>query len=168
MTDIEVTPDVIRAVADWLDGRMVPINAGALRDIADKIDRQQADERRIDELAAAFFRAAYPSADPWRDQGDIITDQYHAGIRAVLAKLDEEREQRFDKGGPIVHPLRQWEDLRDVPNDVQAVFTFEGEAHRDESAHNGWRWINRESVSVYGLTAHAPYTEISSVEEPNA
>ena len=150
---IEVTPEILFAVSRWVFDTALPANiAHALADAAATMRREQSDEKRIDELVQVFFQAGKTA------EGDY---NVRAGIQAVAAKLDEEREQPFDKGGPTVQPLRQWGDLRDVPKDVLAVFTFEGEAHRNEDAPNGWRWVNRENVSFYGLTAHAPYTEIT-------
>lgn len=56
---------------------------------------------------------------------------------------------------------RTWNDLRDVPDDVQRVTGCEGEsAVRCPSAPNGWRWAESDAfVSDYGIVGYAPYTE---------
>ncbi|QOV97179.1 hypothetical protein [Rhodococcus pyridinivorans] len=170
-SDIEVTPELLRAVrwAALHDARLSDDICDELEEWAARIERKQSDEKRIDELARISYAAESEAARghvkgqqvaSWDEASDLQKDVTRAGIRAVLAKLDEEREQPFDKGGHTVQPLRQWEDLRDVPDDVLAVCATEGVAHRDSTAHNGWRWINSTPVSEYSLTAFAPYTEI--------
>lgn len=155
--DIEVTPEILFAVSRWVFDTALPMNvAHALADAAATMRREQSDEKRIDELVQVFFQAGKTA------EGDY---NVRAGIQAVAAKLDEEREQPFNKGGPTVQPLRQWGDLRDVPNDVLAVRTTEGDLRRNGSESHDWRWTTGNSVSAYGLTAHAPYTEIPTIDD---
>ena len=178
MTDIEVTPEVLWAVrrAAVLDVNLSDSIVNELGDWAERLERKQADEQRIDELARVFLHAEqniaiYGLVD-WANQSENQRDAYRAGIRAVLAEYDPEERltapRPYDQGGHTGKPLRQWGDLRDVPDDVLAVRTIEGELRRNGSESYDWRWTTGNSVSAYGLTAHAPYTEIPSVEEPNA
>ncbi|WP_072814309.1 hypothetical protein [Rhodococcus zopfii] len=94
MSTPEITPELIRAVADWLDGRWTTVNAESLRVIADglqqKLEREQADEKRIDELARTYCDAAHELAY-YSDLHPEDQKMVRAGIRAVLAKLDEEK-----------------------------------------------------------------------------
>ncbi|WP_418346123.1 hypothetical protein [Rhodococcus pyridinivorans] len=218
-TKVEITPEILRDVADEAR-RTAHLGAhgtiNALLKWADWLERQQTDEKRIDELAEIHWTAVDEAGIGGMEWGDLTPLQRaaeRAGIRAVLAKLDEERDAevygvrdngdvllpatdaanvkavlrfvfgrnngepypkdaieairdyfcpdpKFDQGGHTVRPLRQWDNLRDVPADVLAVCTTEGDANRDSTAPHGWRWINNTPVSEYSLTQFAPYTEI--------
>lgn len=227
----EITPELLRAVADWGNTRGLYAGMARIRSEADNLEREQAkEEERLDEYVQVYIAAlvdynSLPVSAP--------TPALRAGLRAVLAHRDEEREPNNDQGGWPTYPAvtrdavygrpvtrntygdpgadpaeecdqttmlcgqiqpdgaryactrpnghqsrwhqawldhrcldswpvtpRQWDDLRDAPEDVLAVCTTEGDARRDSTAHNGWRWINSTPVSEYSLTAFAPYTEI--------
>lgn len=170
-TKVEITPEILRDVADEAR-RTAHLGAhgtiNALLKWADWLERQKADEKRIDELAQVFLKAAHANASEWEKQPQSIQDKHRAGIRAVLAAYDPEERatapRPYNEGGPAVQPLRQWGDLRDVPDDVLAVFTPHGKARRDGSAPSGWRWDGGGNgggnVTAVGLTSHAYYIEI--------
>lgn len=91
VSGIEVTPEILRAVASWLPCESTADEdaVDALRRHARHLERQRADEQRIDELAQVFLEAAHANASEWKKQPQSIQDKHRAGIRAVLAKLDE-------------------------------------------------------------------------------
>ncbi|KHJ74666.1 hypothetical protein [Rhodococcus sp. Chr-9] len=96
VSGIEVTPEILRAVASWLPCESTADEdaVDALRRHARHLEREQSDEKRIDELAQMFLRAEkeiaiYGLVD-WANQSENQRDAYRAGIRAVLAKLDED------------------------------------------------------------------------------
>lgn len=95
VSGIEVTPEILRAVrhAALFDARLSDEICDELEEWAERLEREQADEKRIDELAQEFLRAEkeiaiYGLVD-WGNQSENQRDAYRAGIRAVLAKLDE-------------------------------------------------------------------------------
>lgn len=92
MSDIEITPAVLRAVAGLFDleDSKPEFVSTALREKAVLLERKQADEKRVHELARVFFRAARPTANPWDSQPEGLIRPYLNGTRALLAKLDEE------------------------------------------------------------------------------
>jgi hypothetical protein len=112
---VEITPELVDAVADWWEARGAHAGVQRLRTEASHLRREQADEKRIDELAQIYADAFGPECDvaTWDHAADFLKNAYRAGIRAVLAKLDEDEaaearaafgdEQctpiRFDKGG---------------------------------------------------------------------
>ncbi|AOD23824.1 hypothetical protein IM25_21420 [Rhodococcus sp. p52] len=95
-TKVEITPEILRDVADEAR-RTAHLGAhgtiNALLKWADWLEREQADEQRIDELVHAF---EWGAAEWWRANGrpdftpQPLPDSVRAGIRAVLAKLDED------------------------------------------------------------------------------
>lgn len=94
MSDIEITPEVLRAVAAWTE-QQPSIGSMTIPDTlfaeADRIERKQADEKRIDELAEVFANALHEHDhqwSPWRPATDKWREELRAGIRAVLAKLE--------------------------------------------------------------------------------
>lgn len=201
---------------------------------ADEIEREQAAEERIDELAQVSFAAehAYVMAEQpstnlidWdgssefqrnvtrtgvrallahleqdvvdaevygvRDNGDVLlTASDAASVTAVLrfvfgrhngerypasdietlkfyfwpadmsctfhvgAKLDD--EPKFDQGGIVIKPVRQWRDLRYVPEDVKVVRDPKGiEWHRTPSGG----WALDASTWTPGRES-SPFTEV--------
>lgn len=87
-----ITPERLRAAAKHMADMGYEHAALSLKEAAEEIEREQADEKRLDELAQTYFRVAHPDAAEWANQPDGITNAFRAGIRAVLAKLDEERD----------------------------------------------------------------------------
>ncbi|MEE2058946.1 hypothetical protein [Rhodococcus artemisiae] len=70
--------------------------AGVLLREADRIEREQADEKRIDDYAEEAYRAAgvfLKSGTNWARADDRAKDCYRAVVRAVLAKRDEDRAE---------------------------------------------------------------------------
>lgn len=153
--------------------------AGVLLREADRIEREQSDEKRIDTLARVFLRAEDEVAEygltPWFEQHENQRSAYRAGIRAVLARLDQDEtladgiiegfarqddgysDQPFGKDG---HFRRQWGDLRLIPDDVtEVVASNKHRATRNPEATYGWQW--KHSGSPLATTgALAPYIEI--------
>jgi len=98
MSDIEITPDLLRAVADWYverkNHRAFADIVTELREDANLMEARAAEEKRIDELAQAFIdgRHAYSAIwASWDSLEESDRDAHRAGIRAVLAKLDEKK-----------------------------------------------------------------------------
>lgn len=95
----EITPELLRAVADeasklhLADGSNTEIT---LRAWATNLEREQANEQRIDTLVKVFFRAAETTPGEY----DV-----RAGVRALIAKHDDECEPPFDKGGEFHYHL---------------------------------------------------------------
>lgn len=84
MTTTEITPELLRDVADWIDGTGHGLGPGAaLRDEADRIERKQSDEKRIDELARVWVQVYDNHQGPFDDR---VRD----GIRAVLARIEQD------------------------------------------------------------------------------
>jgi len=96
MSNVEITPDILRAVADEA-GRLGVLDMaerGVLHAWARDLEREQAEEKRIDELAEAFtdgLRTVDTTFHLCRHLNERNQDAYRAGIRAVLAKLDEKK-----------------------------------------------------------------------------
>ncbi len=242
MTNTEITPELLRSVATWLRDNAVgalpgkPLAAEFLDGAADDLEREQGDEKRIDELAQVYAEGrhrAQPQFAPWcvlaegqrddirigiravlahlkqdvvdaevygvRDNGDVLlTASDAASVKAVLrfifgrhngeryptsdietlksyfwpemsctypvgAKLDD--EPKFDQGGIEIKPVRQWRDLRYVPDDVKAVVDNEQRPYRRwMPGPRGWevhstgttwsRWMDED------LTEYGPFTEV--------
>ncbi|OLL21230.1 MULTISPECIES: hypothetical protein [unclassified Rhodococcus (in: high G+C Gram-positive bacteria)] len=96
MTNTDITPELLRAIAEWTDNRptigSITISR-ILRKEADSLEREQADEKRIDELAGIFWGASVkgPGFEPaWESVAEDAKPYYHAGIRAVLAHLEQD------------------------------------------------------------------------------
>ncbi|MBX4168078.1 hypothetical protein K3M35_05275 [Rhodococcus sp. DMU2021] len=110
MTD--VTPEMLRAVADWIFDTALPASvAHALADAARQMEREQADEQRIDELAAEAYRAAgvyLKSSTNWKNASPSAVGLYSAVIRAVLYRIEQE-----DAGTPTSKVCGQTRPLGD-------------------------------------------------------
>ncbi|WP_432679364.1 hypothetical protein ACRAJ3_11490 [Rhodococcus pyridinivorans] len=94
VSGIEVTPDVLRAVrhAALFDARLSDEICDELEEWAERLEREQSDEQRIDELAEIHWTAVDEAGIGGMQWGDLTPLQRaaeRAGIRAVLAKLDE-------------------------------------------------------------------------------
>jgi hypothetical protein len=180
VTDTQITPELVDAVADWWESRGAHAGVQRLRTEASHLRREQAEEKRIDEYArtlVAAMRHRDSNLTSWDQCDNDEKEDWRAGIRAVLAKLDEEQEAearaafgdeqcttvKFDKGGHTVTPVRQWLTLTEVPDHVQTVTDKNrARAHRDKSALHGWRWDDGSPISQWGSRAFAPYTEVTS------
>ena len=89
MSDIEITPEVLRAVAQYMDERWYHSSAESLRTEMNILKRDEAHEKRIDELEMAFRTAAVSAcASDWV-RIDGPNEPVRRGVRAVLAKLEE-------------------------------------------------------------------------------
>lgn len=113
MTTPEITPTEALAALDAIlniptvgpDGTIEAL--GQVRDAVETWAREQAEEKRIDELAQLFHRhrnKAHGWTPNWSEVDPTTRGSYRAGIRAVLAKLDEEREPKYNKGGWPTYP----------------------------------------------------------------
>lgn len=172
MSNTEITPELLRSVATWLRDNAVgalpgkPLAAEFLDGAADDMEREQADEKRIDELAGVFWDASVKGSgfEPaWDSVAEDAKPYYRAGVRAVLAHLEDEREHEELITDPLeaadyqervlgipARP-RTWNDLRDVPDDVVHVKDVEGNCIV-RPAH-GWRaYISNPDF--------APWTEV--------
>lgn len=146
MTDIQITPESLRAHALLLEEKDFFGAAGLFLSEADRIEREQAEEKRIDECVAAYVKAL---ADFSGLKVSPVTPALRAGILAVLAKLDEEKADP-DAGGPNDHstfarpPLYAgpWASLLEVPADVHAVYDRVGDRYVRINGAEGWGWGN--------------------------
>ncbi|WP_145961931.1 MULTISPECIES: hypothetical protein [Rhodococcus] len=167
MTTSDITPELLRTVGSWLVQQPGSTDMALVEiaEQADRLDSERAAEKRIAELSPIYwdaYRTAcsreeghYPpewdKVDPWQRA------TVRAGIRAVLAHLEQKREtdgyctchpdergRTADCGmlahrkaallyantAAAVHP-RTWNNLRDVPGDVKVVRDPKGiEWHR--------------------------------------
>ncbi|WKK11936.1 hypothetical protein QYN14_25660 [Rhodococcus ruber] len=192
MTTTEITPEVLRDVADWIDGTGHGLGPGAaLRDEADRIERDQADEKRIDELVRVLH-VAQMQAIKRRE-----TSPARAGIRAVLAHLEQERaaaadqnkaagtiysgpismspddERTIPDGAPYMHGRdyvvgerwpasepRTWNDLRDVPDDVNRVRRTTDDAVAVRDPWLSWLWEGSSVVIPKNLYDQDVFVEV--------
>ncbi|UYP17742.1 hypothetical protein OED52_13780 [Rhodococcus sp. Z13] len=121
---VEVRIAAMRANADFLETMHLHHAAKVLRDEADLIEREHTERAAfIDELAKVYadgmqYFAIEDDWLGWEELSEINREAIRAGIRAVLDRLDE-----LDGDGNDTKTLRQWSRLRDVPDDVLAVFT---------------------------------------------
>lgn len=165
MSNVEITPELLRAV-EIAAANDPSVTADVVDGIAQWKVRLERKRSLIDELAqiigsniAMEFRSV-----PWPEltEGDRL--DLRSAACAVLAKLDEEREDALNKAiRRLNDEPRQWDSLWDVPADVNEVCDREGDrAHRDATAKNGWRWRvgDNEEVSAWGSTRYAPFTEV--------
>lgn len=99
MTDTDITPELVDAVADWWESRGAHAGVQRLRTEARHLAREQADEKRVDDLARVSYAAESDAARghvkgqqvaSWDEASDLQKDVTRAGIRAVLAKLNED------------------------------------------------------------------------------
>jgi len=153
----------MRADADLLDEHHDHHGAHLLRAEADRIEREHTERAAfIDELAKVYadgmqYFAIEDDWLGWEDLSEINREAIRAGIRAVLARLDE-----LDGDGNDTKTLRQWKDLRDVPDDVREVIGCETTRfQRDSSSPSGWIWPGDKSpVGPFHMSACAPYVEV--------
>lgn len=135
------------AEADWFERK------------AEQIEREQDEKRRFTEAFHVFNQArrdywTQPTPDDRPAYIPAAEDEsYRAGVRALL-KWTERAERE----------PRTWNDLRDVPADVQTVVDGDGEfIFRDTSAPLGWRiGGNGPFMGVTGMTFFGPFREAGS------
>jgi hypothetical protein len=118
MSDMDITPASLEAHADWIDGTgHGPEPGAALRSEAARIRRER---DRIDELAALFWiehgRAkGNTSGTSWDGLYEESRESFRVGIRAVLAKLEQEETEYRERpcgrtrpyGDPFLCSLRE-------------------------------------------------------------
>jgi len=189
MTDIDITPEILRAAADWIDGCGHGLGPGhALREEAGRLERGQADEKRIDKLAEVFWAARVTKRH--------VKDADRAGIRAVLAKLDEEKAREdavLDAMPRRISPAaltcyllnpdrdkvwglgsRTWQRQEDIPADVERVLDLTGDVMRRIDGtqdfmpiyHNGedMGMDHVHRVDSPGSNNFAPFTELRKAD----
>ena len=187
MSDIDITPEIIRAVRDQLFEPLDHVHA-VLTTAAADLEREQADENRIDELARIFYEAeieCFGASDypEYSDRRPEYQEGTRAGVRAVLDKLriDSYTSPCDGKCGDISphnghltpegrrHFLaepRTWAQIEDVPGDVGVVMNaYRDRIRRDPETAYGWRFIwdgggDRAPVPRGSLAEHGPYTEV--------
>ncbi|AUM18259.1 MULTISPECIES: hypothetical protein [Rhodococcus] len=166
-----ITPNTIRAAANLIDElftadtRVLSVD---LRLVADLKEREQADEKRIDEYAQISFNAehAYVMAEQpstnlidWDGSSEFQRNVTRAGIRALLTHLEQERkpdvgpnycsrgacatpdghEGTCAEASGFVPEPRKWYELHDVPEDVQKVTDNVGSMYRRfKPGPRGW------------------------------
>ncbi len=126
-----ITPDAIRAVADWyLNRKLSSAVASNLHTHADRLERELVDEKRIDELAKLFYSAeihtmcdklddvSYPE---YEAREEVYREGTRAGIRAVLAHLEQEHNPN-DVDEDTARKSYQWDTLADVPDRITEVY----------------------------------------------
>lgn len=105
MSDIDITPDLLRAVADWMDRRGQRGLGDVLCDEADRLEREReeqarAEEARIEEYARIVHEArlgAGADIPPW---DDVDLHEKDAMVRALLAHIDREQQEDADAEPP--------------------------------------------------------------------
>ena len=166
MSNIEVTSGVLRAVADWYEqhrGKGFETIITELREDATLLDEKTAEDEKVERLARLFYatetRAVanlidgidYPQYD---EREEAYREGTRAGIRAVLARLDELNED--ENPAPASWP-RSWINLSEIPDNVQRVVrTTDGIVFRRET---DGRWRNQYGNSW--RTLHGHYTEVT-------
>lgn len=107
VSGVEITPEILRAVANWLPCECADDEdaVDAIRRHARYLERERADEKRIDALAAVAYEAAQKhlqsTFNEWGRASDSAVGLYRAIARAILAKHDDECEQQCSKGEVI-------------------------------------------------------------------
>lgn len=103
MTNPLITPGLLRSVADWIrtihDGEDTRTSVD-LRQRADTLESQLAEEKRIDDLAQLFYDTAthrIAAESGWHLLSPGSRQDYRTGIRAVLENL---HEKPFDGSAP--------------------------------------------------------------------
>lgn len=171
MTNTDITPELLREISVWLRGSFVGPEPGkALEAVADRLERERADEKRVDELVKVMENARLECDWPGPD-----TDRSIA--RAVLAHLEQEGSERYadakailahqnrsaraasesctkpetQQVTPRAHKPRRWHDLHDVPADVALVTDVDGRVIARPA--RGW------SAYISNLD-FAPWTEV--------
>lgn len=179
---IVVTPELLRFIV-----KDAPVSDEVRQGVlawAHDLEVQAAVDGKIDEYAQIVHRAVYGAANGnipnWIQSNRFTKDAYRAGVRALLAKLDEEKAGEipdeytepsnlgFDPafGDPVPYvnsKPRQWSSLQDVSADVAHVRDADGHGYvRDSSASSGWRWEKGGKALLLAcyLGDYAPFTEV--------
>lgn len=130
MSDPQITPELLRAIADEAKRIDKYIDMGAVLGLhrwAANLEREQSDEKRVATLGNVYWAAQRKAQNLPHDYDKLpgsLLAAHRAGIRAVLAKLDEEREDAApsELRPPFGDPVpRTWDTLKDVPGDVRIV-----------------------------------------------
>lgn len=157
---VEVRLAAMRANADLLDEHHNHHGAHLLRAEVAQIER----DAFVDELAKAYRDTLCERNPAWPGWDRLIEsarDEIRAGIRAVLAKLEETRDTDDTHDAEASKP-RVWETLYSVPTDVRAV--------RDRNgyliARKGTEWwaLSGELASLFqgeGWRSRGPFKEAS-------
>ena len=170
MSTPDITPDLLRAVAAHVaglpGGSVRGVVAAELDLIADRIEQDRRRERLVDMLTEAYTDAHAESSSilTWKDLYEDTREPVRRGIRAALAKLEalgllqdapiveETLDDTYRGGDPGADPAdewdapaptpRAWNDLGDVPADVQHVTDNSGNRLvRCAAAPFGWTWV---------------------------
>jgi hypothetical protein len=159
MTD--VTPEILRIILDHPDcptSVRKPLAAWSLQ------------LAPVEMWAQILHDAAAPIDGAWvsyehapEDMKARARRQAHAVIKAIPG------QSKFDKGGEeLGRPLRQWDHLHDIPKDVQKVRNGDGrECVREQLV---WKVIHPDDGRPIIPRWHSrgPFTELPTIEEPNA
>ena len=195
MSTPDITPDLLRAVAAHvagLPGGPDRYAAPAELDlIADRMEQYRRRERLVDMLTEAYTDAHAESSSvlTWKDLHEDTQWPVRHGIRAALAKLEalgllrdapiveDTPDDTYRGGDPGADPAdewdapapapRAWDDLGDVPADVQRVTDNSGDLLvRTPGSPFGWAWVHHDGrhlpISGDSRTAFRPYTEVIS------
>ncbi|NCL73748.1 hypothetical protein [Rhodococcus sp. YH1] len=120
MSTTDITPELLRAVANWLQDRVTGTLRGQAAaahylDVeADNLEREQAHEKRIDELVKVMENARLECDWPGPD-----TDRSIA--RALLAHLEQEHNTD-DVDQYTARKSYQWDTLAEVPDRITEVY----------------------------------------------
>lgn len=126
---------------------------------AEQIEREQDEKRRFAEAFHVFDQARreYWTQPTPGDRPAYIPaaeeESYRAGVRALLAQLEQQKTEP-----------RTWNDLRDVPDDVQKVNDITGSMYRRfKPGPRGWEVHASGTMWSRGmdddLSEYAPFTE---------
>ena len=196
---MNITPDLLRAVATWIEVELGPDRYAAPAEldlIADRMERERRRERLVDMLAEAYTDAHAESSSvlTWKDLYEDTREPVRHGIRAALAKLEtlglllgvegtpdalveDAPGDTYRGGDPGADPAdewdtpapapRTWDDLGDVPADVQHVTDNSGDLlMRTPGSPFGWAWVHHDGrhlpISGDARVAFRPYTEVIS------
>lgn len=98
MSTTEITPELLRAVADWTFETAIDSSvAHTLRDAAAQLERERADEKLIEMYARILLDTVHPDAAPWPRQTESIQDRFRAGVRVLFANAETIPQPRFDQ-----------------------------------------------------------------------
>lgn len=146
----EITPEIVRAVADWYEAQNPGLGIGVLRNAADRFEREQSDTERIDRYAQAFIEAA-PGA--WAIEGSTL----NAGIRGLLALLESEG-RLVAESETVEEQPSPWATLADVPDKVTYVYRDTPAGPRATFRRHLDGWLNEHRVTV-GDNLAGPFDE---------
>ncbi len=165
MNHNDITPEECRIAARLLRREDFRIECGGheaeaqwFERKAEQIEREQDEKRRFTEAFHIFDQARreYWTQPTPGDRPAYIPaaeeESYRAGVRAVLAQLEQLKTEP-----------RTWKDLRDVPADVSAVVDCDGEFYRrSDSPWNEWLiGGNGTRVGETAMTAFGPFRELT-------